>query len=363
MGVMVCNQYIRAIFSFFLQVYLLLCWITSDILVTVRLLANAGQLLVGQTEEEMGSHYGHQRRPSWMYRIIEGLSSLDRKYFVTITWSVLTFNVMIVFIQMYSAIMEGNPLYPINQYYSNTMSPSDKAKLLEITRDFVNAMDRNNITYIMYGGTLLGSWRHHGLVPWDDDVDFLLNNSQRERAISVMQNIAEKYSIVIRPTAHDPICLPLTKFYIDNKDRTVDGLKVWPFLDLFWFGENETHVWDCDPWFTRYSIYLKSDIFPLQRRPFVDMMLPAPCNTLSVLEQFYNVEICSAHPLNHVYNFYKPYFKIRTTYCERLYNYFPFVFREETPTGVNETLRIGEYMVHSRLIPYTKCYKRTYTIR
>ena len=50
----------------------------------------------------------------------------------------------------------------------------DMADLLNIT---LTVLNRINATYMLYAGSLIGSYRHHDIIPWDDDIDLFIDNS------------------------------------------------------------------------------------------------------------------------------------------------------------------------------------------
>ena len=50
--------------------------------------------------------------------------------------------------------------------------------LIEMLRDFIEMFDEYNINYTLSGGSVLGTIRHGGFIPWDDDID--INMSRRD---------------------------------------------------------------------------------------------------------------------------------------------------------------------------------------
>ena len=45
---------------------------------------------------------------------------------------------------------------------------------LEILKNITDVCEKLNLRYALIYGTLIGAVRHHGYIPWDDDVDIMM---------------------------------------------------------------------------------------------------------------------------------------------------------------------------------------------
>ena len=56
---------------------------------------------------------------------------------------------------------------------------------LDLAQKFMDVCDKYNIQYIAFAGTLLGAVRHHGFIPWDDDMDFCMLRPEFEKLLAI----------------------------------------------------------------------------------------------------------------------------------------------------------------------------------
>jgi len=66
----------------------------------------------------------------------------------------------------------------------------------EMLKSFIEVCERLNLRYFVVGGTLLGAIRHHGFIPWDDDIDVGLPREDYEKFLQEAQSYLPKYYFV-----------------------------------------------------------------------------------------------------------------------------------------------------------------------
>ena len=210
---------------------------------------------------------------------------------------------------------------------------------------FLEVVEGANLTYFIYAGTLIGSLRHHNRIPWDDDVDVMMRADEKPRIKEVLSTRNPDYALLITGSEYSPVHW---KFYPKAGRNVSDSHHRTPCIDLFFYGENETHNWNTDPDYYPEETWLKRHIFPLHRRPFGEFSVTAPCNGPVVIGPDFNFTVCISRSFNHMIDMFilsEP----MSVPCDRLAHMHPFV-RSHQVNGssvVVETLMLGNRPISS----------------
>lgn len=99
----------------------------------------------------------------------------------------------------------------------NTISFKESREIMLETLDSIDKCCReNDINYSLCWGSLIGAIRHHGFIPWDDDIDLMMSRRDYNRFLEVYND--DKFNIYT--PLKDKNCIHLlTKVY--RKDTRV----------------------------------------------------------------------------------------------------------------------------------------------
>ena len=56
---------------------------------------------------------------------------------------------------------------------------------LDLLSEFARVCDENGLKWFAHAGTMLGAVRHHGFIPWDDDIDVVMPREDYERLCKI----------------------------------------------------------------------------------------------------------------------------------------------------------------------------------
>lgn len=79
--------------------------------------------------------------------------------------------------------------------------------LLSMLKDLDAVCRKNGIRYQLFSGTALGAVRHHGFIPWDDDLDVVMLRADYERFLACAEQEldGDKYFVQREFSAHWPM--------------------------------------------------------------------------------------------------------------------------------------------------------------
>ena len=66
---------------------------------------------------------------------------------------------------------------------------SDQEALWQLLQKVADFLEENDIKYYLFAGTAIGALRHKGFVPWDNDVDLLMDRENYEKMLSMADDL------------------------------------------------------------------------------------------------------------------------------------------------------------------------------
>lgn len=156
-------------------------------------------------------------------------------------------------------------------------------KLLnKLLKDLAAALKKYKVRYWMDGGTMLGSVRHRGMIPWDDDVDFGILDKDEKQLHRAIKSLEKKYDVEW-DDENDPVC---RRVLISSKTKTG-----FPFAEFFVYTikKGRTHFRckeDEESWGKKCYHELKN-LFPLREYPYGETTLQGPNNPIPYFNRCY----------------------------------------------------------------------------
>ena len=111
-------------------------------------------------------------------------------------------------------------------------------KILEIMVDLDKFCSQHNIEYCLMGGSALGSKRHGGFIPWDDDLDIFMTPGNYERFRKAFNNEGNKEKYYLQEWGLTDGMVTISKIRLNGTSFIEEYLSNWDihhgiYIDIF----------------------------------------------------------------------------------------------------------------------------------
>ena len=176
----------------------------------------------------------------------------------------------------------------IDNPFQVRITKEERQLSLRLVDTFDRVMRRHSIDYFISGGLLIGSYRYHNLVPWDDDLDVYMNVSHEK---TLPRLFANESDIKFFSTGfRDKLSFNLN---VSGAQKTPNRPWNWPYLDIAYVYEKNNKVHTRNNEFGVNFHFPRHFIYPLIRRPVANYQLLSPNNPQAFLRYALHGSTCN----------------------------------------------------------------------
>lgn len=151
-----------------------------------------------------------------------------------------------------------------NDFYIEPMMKCAWAAQLEVLKVVQQICEKHNIRYFVADGTLLGAVRHHGYIPWDDDMDICMLRNDYERFLTLAPSeltgsyhINSPYSVSAYHMTFSRICNASSIDYSAERLCAFHGFPYIAGIDIIPLDTVPASSSEREALFSLYSIIMK----------------------------------------------------------------------------------------------------------
>jgi len=152
-----------------------------------------------------------------------------------------------------------------------------KPDAIELLKKTINILKEFKIKYFIISGTLLGYVRHKDIIPWDDDIDIMVDNTIILKFNQMYQKYKNELTFInnqnfLFKICNKNKCKPIQSYFYKNCLLNKNDQYFWPFIDIFVYNQSGNKLdfynksWD------------KKEFFPLKKVNFLNMKVNIPSN-------------------------------------------------------------------------------------
>lgn len=163
--------------------------------------------------------------------------------------------------------------------FTKRMTKEEEISLYDTAHDISLILNSLQFNWWLSHGTLLGAWRHRGVIPWDDDLDIAFPRELLDVLIKTVTDLGWKH-MRMGPFL-TKIWNPKAAMYSSSYPWT------WPFVDItLWDAYKDSIIIEYNH-HKNFMSFKTSDILPTKLHNFGPLELPIPKNPQKLLDVLY----------------------------------------------------------------------------